>query len=129
MASFACAASLAALPLFLGFFKDELYFTAAAGEGPVVAVLAVGGAALTFAYLGRFWLGLFLGPRRTAANPIPALLVAPVVVLAALSVLGRRAWWLPGWLDRILPRLAVEGGGGPRPSSLDSRDVEPVLTR
>ena len=28
---------------------------------------------------------------------------------ALMSVLGERAWWIPAWLDRILPRLDVEG--------------------
>ena len=82
------AASLAALPLTLGFFKDELYFTATFARHPLVAALAVAGAALTFAYLGRFWLGLFAGPRRIAAVRLPALLVAPIVVLAGLSLIG-----------------------------------------
>ena len=45
VASGIAAASLAALPLTLGFFKDELFFTAAWGRGPVVGVLAVGSAA------------------------------------------------------------------------------------
>src|SRR3712207_7049253 len=44
--------------------KDELFFGAALGKGPVVAVLAVAGAALTGAYLARFWVGLFAGRRR-----------------------------------------------------------------
>ena len=33
--------------------------------------LAVAAAALTVAYIGRFWLGLFTGPRRTASDPHP----------------------------------------------------------
>ena len=82
------AASLAALPLTLGFFKDELFFAAALGTGPLVAALAVAAAALTFAYLGRFWLGVFVGRRGTPAGRVPKLLVAPVVVLAAISVAG-----------------------------------------
>jgi multicomponent Na+:H+ antiporter subunit A len=88
VASGIVSASLAALPLTLGFFKDELYFAAAAGHGPLVTALAVGGAALTVAYLARFWLGLFTGPRRTEATWIPGLLVAPVAMLAALSLAG-----------------------------------------
>ncbi|HKP99822.1 MAG TPA: proton-conducting transporter membrane subunit, partial [Actinomycetes bacterium] len=35
------AAGLAALPLTIGFFKDELFFKAAAGRGPWLAVVAV----------------------------------------------------------------------------------------
>ncbi|HST63965.1 MAG TPA: proton-conducting transporter membrane subunit, partial [Mycobacteriales bacterium] len=82
------AASLAALPLTLGFFKDELFFAAARSAGPVPAVVAVVAAALTFAYIGRFWTLLFLGPARVALPGLSWLLVAPVVVLAAVSVLG-----------------------------------------
>ena len=26
-----------------------------------------------------------------------------------MSLLGERAWWLPRWLDRILPNVDVEG--------------------
>ena len=28
---------------------------------------------------------------------------------ALMHLLGDRAWWLPAWLDRILPDLDVEG--------------------
>ena len=24
-------------------------------------------------------------------------------------LLGKRAWWLPGWLDRIVPHVSIEG--------------------
>jgi multicomponent Na+:H+ antiporter subunit A len=88
-ASGVAAASLAALPLTLGFFKDELFFAAASERGRVVQLLAVGAAALTVAYIGRFWLGLFTGPLR--ARPIrgvPALLLGPVAVLGALALVG-----------------------------------------
>ena len=82
------AASLAALPLTLGFFKDELFFTAALAAGPGTTVVAVAAAALTFAYIGRFWLLLFLGPARTEVRETSSLLVAPVVVLAAVALVG-----------------------------------------
>lgn len=88
IASGIAAATLAAVPLTIGFFKDELFFTAALAAGPLVAILAVGAAALTVAYIGRFWLGLFTGPRRTGSTPIPALLVAPVVLLAVVALVG-----------------------------------------
>jgi RND superfamily putative drug exporter len=32
-----------------------------------------------------------------------------VLVPAVLALLGKRAWWLPGWLDRLLPRVDIEG--------------------
>jgi RND superfamily putative drug exporter len=28
-----------------------------------------------------------------------------------MELLGDKNWWLPGWLDRILPRIDVEGHG------------------
>jgi RND superfamily putative drug exporter len=26
-----------------------------------------------------------------------------------MVLLGRRAWWLPRWLDRIVPHVSIEG--------------------
>lgn len=42
---------------------------------------------------------------------IDAFVVRLTLVPAALGLLGDRAWWLPGWLARRLPRLDVEGAG------------------
>ncbi len=36
-------------------------------------------------------------------------LVRMVLVPAAMSLLGHRAWWLPAWLDRRLPAIDLEG--------------------
>jgi RND superfamily putative drug exporter len=40
---------------------------------------------------------------------IDATLVRMVLVPATMELLGDRNWWLPRWLDRILPRVNVEG--------------------
>ncbi len=40
---------------------------------------------------------------------IDAFLVRMTLIPAVLALLGERAWWLPGWLDRRLPRVDVEG--------------------
>jgi RND superfamily putative drug exporter len=37
-------------------------------------------------------------------------LVRMVLVPAAMSLLGHRAWWLPAWVDRILPKIDLEDG-------------------
>jgi putative drug exporter of the RND superfamily len=37
-----------------------------------------------------------------------AVIVRCLLVPAVMELLGRRAWWLPGWLHRRLPRLAIE---------------------
>jgi putative drug exporter of the RND superfamily len=34
-----------------------------------------------------------------------------LLVPATMELLGERNWWLPKWLDRILPNLNVEGPG------------------
>jgi len=84
----AAAAGLAALPLTAGFFKDELFFKAADHEGNPIRLLAVAGAALTFAYSWRFWGGIFAGPLQTEPKPLSIRLTAPVAVLGALVLLG-----------------------------------------
>ncbi|MDI2130740.1 MMPL family transporter [Yinghuangia seranimata] len=38
-----------------------------------------------------------------------AFVVRMAVVPAVLALLGKSAWWLPKWLDRILPNVDVEG--------------------
>lgn len=86
--SAAAAAALAALPLTLGFFKDELFFKAAVEHGPLVTACAVAAAGLTFSYITRFWTGIFLGRERGAVEPVARRLVWPVVVLGALVLVG-----------------------------------------
>ena len=39
---------------------------------------------------------------------IDATLVRMVLVPATMELLGRANWWLPRWLDRLVPRFAVE---------------------
>jgi putative drug exporter of the RND superfamily len=40
---------------------------------------------------------------------IDAFLVRLLLVPAALRLLGNKAWWLPRWLDKLLPDVDVEG--------------------
>jgi putative drug exporter of the RND superfamily len=40
---------------------------------------------------------------------IDAFVVRMTLVPAVLTLLGERAWWLPRWLDRMLPDVDVEG--------------------
>ncbi|WP_037628129.1 MMPL family transporter [Streptomyces aureus] len=40
-----------------------------------------------------------------------AFIVRMALVPAVLALLGKRAWWLPKWLDRVLPNVDVEGEG------------------
>ena len=43
-----------------------------------------------------------------AAIFVDAYIIRTVLVPAVMHMLGRANWWLPGWLDRTLPRLHVE---------------------
>ncbi|MGO4426593.1 MMPL family transporter, partial [Streptomyces sp. MCAF7] len=38
-----------------------------------------------------------------------AFVVRMALVPAVLALLGDRAWWLPRWLDNVLPNIDVEG--------------------
>ncbi|HEY1674549.1 MAG TPA: MMPL family transporter [Streptosporangiaceae bacterium] len=72
---------------------------------------------------------------------VDATLVRLVLVPAVMELLGRANWWLPGWLDRILPRSPVPepepgeperepgepgpaAGAGPAPTSARSERAE-----
>ena len=38
-----------------------------------------------------------------------AFIVRMTIIPATMFLLGDRAWWLPKWLDRIVPNIDVEG--------------------
>jgi RND superfamily putative drug exporter len=51
-----------------------------------------------------------------------AFVVRMAIVPAVLALLGKKAWWLPQWLNRILPNVDVEGEGL---RELDAKDSDP----
>jgi RND superfamily putative drug exporter len=55
---------------------------------------------------------------------IDAFVVRMTIVPAVMSLLGKRAWWLPRWLDRLLPHVDVEGARLAEPPREERR--EPV---
>jgi RND superfamily putative drug exporter len=70
---------------------------------------------------------------------LDATLVRMLLVPATMELLGPRNWWIPKWLDRVLPRLNVEGpayaepsleettvDSGDEPSDEPSDELEPV---
>ena len=59
--------------------------------------------------LGQDVFGKMFGIGLAAAVLIDATLVRMVLVPATMELLGDRNWWLPGWLDRLLPNIHVEG--------------------
>jgi len=54
------------------------------------------------------WTVKQLGIGMAVAVLLDATLVRMVLVPATMSLLGRWNWWLPGWLDRLLPTVSVE---------------------
>jgi RND superfamily putative drug exporter len=56
---------------------------------------------------------------------IDVLIVRMVIAPAVVTLLGDRAWWLPGWLDRVLPNVSLEGA---RPEDVEAEsEREKVL--
>jgi RND superfamily putative drug exporter len=55
---------------------------------------------------------------------LDATVVRMLLVPATMELLGDRNWWLPAWLDRILPRIDVEGGHRPDQRSQRADETE-----
>ena len=50
-----------------------------------------------------------IGFALAAAVFFDAFVVRMTLIPAVMYLLGEKAWWLPRWLDRILPNVDVEG--------------------
>jgi RND superfamily putative drug exporter len=99
--------------------------------------LAATGRVITSAAL--IMVSVFLG---FVANPAPAVkmfglglataialdatIVRILVVPASMALLGRANWWLPHWLDRLLPRPTAEGTGRHHGAPAPGEAKEPV---
>jgi RND superfamily putative drug exporter len=83
------------------------------GQAETGRVISAAAAIMTLVFLSfalipergvkEFGLGLAL------AVLIDALIIRTILVPALMHLFGPANWWLPRWLDRSLPRLAVEG--------------------
>jgi RND superfamily putative drug exporter len=81
------------------------------GHGARVVAAA---AAIMISVFGGFVLGdssdiIQIGMALATAVAVDAFLVRMTIVPAVLALVGDRAWWLPRWLDRVVPHLDVEG--------------------
>src|SRR5690606_31201219 len=54
-------------------------------------------------------IGKMMGLGLGLAILIDVLVVRLVIAPAVVTLLGDRAWWLPRWLDRVLPNISLEG--------------------
>ena len=89
------------------------------GKVVVFAALIMAGVFLSFV-TGDDLIGKMFGVGLGLAILIDVLIVRMVIAPAVVTLLGDRAWWLPAWLDRLLPNISLEG---PR----ESGDVAPAL--
>ncbi len=58
---------------------------------------------------------------------VDAFVVRLLLMPAIMHLLGRHAWWLPRWLDRILPNVDVEGATLERRHHIFSHDDVPGI--
>ena len=65
-------------------------------------------------------IGKMMGLGLGLAILIDVLIVRLVIAPAVVTLLGDSAWWLPGWLDRLLPNVSLEGHVG------EAADREPA---
>ena len=89
-----------------GFARSGPVLVAAA---TIMTVVFGGFATGTFAIGASIAFGLMVGVLADA------FIVRLVLMPAVLSLLGESAWWLPAWLDRVIPHIDTEG------HSLDAR--------
>ncbi len=107
--------------VFLAVRMREEYIHGASPVDAVVSGLGHGARVVTAAALIMISVfagfGLFSGDTTIAmiglglacAVLLDAFVVRMTIVPAVMGLLGRKAWWLPKWLDRVLPDFDVEG--------------------
>jgi RND superfamily putative drug exporter len=101
--------------------QERYHATDDAGEAVVEGLAATGRVITSAALVMVFVFSSFVlngdpvvkefGIGLAVAIALDATVVRCMLVPAVMELLGRRSWWLPGWLDRILPHMNVEGAG------------------
>jgi len=90
------------------------------GLSRVARIILAAGAIMTAVFLGFVTdpdvIVKTIGLGLAVAILIDVLIVRLVVAPAVMSLLGDRAWWLPGWMDRALPRISLEPEPAPAPA-------------
>jgi putative drug exporter of the RND superfamily len=89
----------------------------AEGVAATARVISAAAAIMVFVF-GFFVFGSsrdikLIGLGLATAVFVDATIVRLVLVPATMELLGAKNWWLPRWLDRIVPHLDVEGGHTP----------------
>jgi NADH-quinone oxidoreductase subunit L len=100
-------------PGFSGFWSKDKIIEAAFGESLVIGLAALLGAGVTAFYMTRLMLMTFFGEKRwpegVKPHESPRVMTFPLIVLAALSVLGGFLLlgdWITGWLAPVVGETA-----------------------
>jgi putative drug exporter of the RND superfamily len=101
--------------------QERFHSTGDAGEAVVEGLARTGRVITSAALVMVFVFSSFVlngdpvvkqfGIGLAVAIALDATVVRCMLVPSVMEVLGRRSWWLPGFLDRIIPRVNVEGTG------------------
>ncbi|WP_018634885.1 MMPL family transporter [Parafrankia elaeagni] len=115
----------------------EDYLATGDAHGSVVRGLAATGRVISSAALIMIavFAGFALDPDVTVkmvgvgmavAVLVDATIIRMVLVPATMALLGRANWWLPGWLDRIMPHVDVHGAAVAIPATITPPAVPPT---
>lgn len=101
-----------------------------AGSGRVVAIAALIMTSVFAAFaLGNDPTTKLFAVALSSAVLLDAFVVRLVLVPALMSVIGPRTWWLPGWLDKILPHFSVESDEDLDSAAGEIADIEEPVGR
>ena len=98
--------------------------TTAVADGVAATARVITAAALIMVCVfGAFVLGddrqlKLFGLGMAVAVFLDATIVRMVLVPATMELLGARNWWMPAWLDRLLPQINVEGEHHTKPTPI-----------
>jgi RND superfamily putative drug exporter len=98
--------------------------TSAVADGVAATARVITAAALIMVCVfGAFVLGddrqlKLFGLGMAVAVFLDATIVRMVLVPATMELLGARNWWMPAWLDRLLPKIDVEGKHHTKPTPI-----------
>jgi RND superfamily putative drug exporter len=95
-----------------------------AETGQVIAVAA----AIMFSVFAAFAGGgmriiATFGVGLAVAIALDAIVVRMLLVPALMHLCGRANWWLPRWLDKVMPRISVEGAPEDKPSTPAAKEA------
>jgi RND superfamily putative drug exporter len=101
--------------------QERFHATGEAGEAVVEGLASTGRVITSAALVKVFVFSSFVlngdpvvkqfGIGLAVAIALDATVVRCMLVPSVMEVLGRRSWWLPGFLDRAIPHVNVEGTG------------------